>query len=456
MRFFVGDTITKVSSRPIRFFFWCDYAGRRSSLALQKGGGFMGRHRVAKYSGFTAVLLLLLASPVSALGVYVDRLDDEYNGCSLESCSLREAIQVVNNNSNYDTIYLPAGTITLSRIGAGEDGNSTGDLDIKRSVTIVGKGPGVSIVDANFLDRVFHIMDSGVAVLFQRMTITHGGNPSMGDGGGGVLVSHGTAVFLHCDIVDNVSPGGYGGGIQSWYGATVWIEESSVRSNSADSRGGGIFSINNTSLFILRSTVSQNYAGLGGAAVSHTAANVAQITDSTISANLSQRLGEGAIRGGDITLEFCTLTGNTGPAITVSSGSTITLGRTIIHGWCDGSGDNFASLGGNIETPGDTCDLSPANDLIMTADPDLGPLGRFGGPTEVHRPSPASLVVDPNFPPGVPDCTRPDQRRFPRPADGNGGGTPRCDVGAVELIYNEIFLDGFECGYTGSWSSEAP
>jgi len=422
-------------------------------------------HRTAKYSGCTVVLLLLFVSTASSLNVYVNRLDDEYDGCSLGSCSLREAIQFVNDNSEYDTIYLPAGTITLSRVGTGEDDNSTGDLDIKRSVTIIGKGPGVSIVDGNLLDRVFHIMDSSVAVSFQRMTITGGGHPTLGAGGGGVLIRQGTAVFLYCDIVDNVSAfsaytTGYGGGIQVSNNAILWIEDSSVRSNSADELGGGIYSINGTTLHILRSTFSQNYAGLGGAAVGHWSSNVAQITDSTISGNTSPRLADedGAIWvDGGVTIEFCTLTGNTGPAITAdNSNSVVTLGRTIIHGECDGPVASFVSSGGNIETPGDTCNLSPANDLITTLDPDLGPLGHFGGPTEVHRPSPTSLVLDLSFPPSVPDCIRPDQRGFPRPSDGTGGGTPYCDVGAVELIHNEIFLDGFECGYTGPWSSQVP
>ena len=421
----------------------------------------MDRTRPAVLSGFAVALLLLLATPVSALNLYVDRLDDEYNGCSLDSCSLREAIQVVNNNSAYDTIYLPEGTIELSRIGAGEDNNATGDLDIRTSVTIVGKGPGVSIVDANFLDRVFHIMDPGVAVLFKRITITRGGNPAMGASGGGVYVNQGTAVFLHCDIVGNVSEvgggaSGFGGGLSARIGATLWIEESSVRWNSADTRGGGIFS-NDNQIFILRSTISQNFAGAGGAAVWGVSG---YITDSTISGNFGPTSEGGSIHVSDqLTLEFCTLTENSDPTITLNSSSTVvTLGRNIIHGQCEslGSAGPPISLGGNIETPGATCGLSPANDLVTPFDPELGPLGFYSGTTETHRPSPGSLVVDRTFPPGVPDCTRTDQRGFPRPQNASGGGSPQCDAGAVEVIYGEIFLDGFDCGYTGAWSAEAP
>lgn len=416
--------------------------------------------RPATQSGFAAAVLLLLATPGFALNVYVDRLDDEYNGCSLDSCSLREAIQLVNNNASYDTIFLPAGTIELSRVGAGEDDNSSGDLDLRRSVTIVGKGPGVTIVDANFLDRVFHIMDPGVAVLFERMTITRGGNPSMGDGGAGVFVKQGTAVFLHCDIVGNHSPllgvtSGCGGGISATLGAVLWLEDSSVRWNSADWLGGGIFS--NSQIFTLRSTISHNFAGDGGAAVYGGEGN---ITDSTISSNFGPTTEGGAIHVfGQLTIEFCTLTDNTEPTITMFSSSThVTLGRNIIHGQCEplGSAGPPTSLGGNIETPGDTCGLSPAIDLITPLDPELGPLGFYSGTTETHRPSPNSLVLDLAFPPGVPDCTRPDQRGFPRPQNASGGGSPQCDVGAVEVIHGEIFLDGFECGYSGAWSEEAP
>ena len=338
---------------------------------------------------------------------------------------------------------------------SGEDGNNSGDLDITKSVTIVGKGPGVSIVDGNYLDRVFHIMDNGVAVIFRKMTITRGGNPSMGAGGGGVLVDQGAAVFQHCDIVGNVAYVG-GGGVVSLRWATLWFQDSSIRANSSNSHGGGILS-NGDVLQIDRSTISQNHATLGGGGLYSLVDG--QITDSTISGNYTTSSGSGGVEvvGGNMTLEFCTLEQNSDPTIDASDfGGHVTLGRTIVHGQCSGPVDHFATLGGNLETPGNTCYLSPANDLITAVNPDLGPLGLHGGPTETHRPLPTSLAVDLIFPPGVPDCTRTDQRGFSQPRDASGGVTPRCDIGAVELIHGEIFQDGLECGYTGAWSGVAP
>lgn len=417
----------------------------------------MGKFRSAGLLGIAVVLLLNLTSPVSARNIYVTQLADDNGLCSLGDCSLREAIKVANGNDEYDTIYLPAGTIILSRVGTGEDGNNSGDLDITKSVTIVGRGPGVSIVDGNYLDRVFHIKDPGVIVIFQRMTITRGGNPSMGDGGGGVQVKQGTAVFQHCDIVNNVAHDVTGGGVQGWIDATLWFQDCSIRLNSANTQGGGIFFNSSGVLQIDRSTISQNHAGLTGGAL-YSTGYVGQITDSTISGNYTTSPGTGGVEvaGGNMTIEFCTLAENSEPTIGIPDfGGYVTLGRTIVHGQCTGLADHFATLGGNLETPGDTCDLS-SNDLITTVNPDLGPLGLHGGPTETHRPLPTSLAVDLIFPPGVPDCTRTDQRGFSRPQDASGGVTPRCDIGAVELIHGEIFQDGLECGYTGAWSGVAP
>jgi CSLREA domain-containing protein len=71
-----------------------------------------------------------------------DELVDDGN------CSLREAIQAVNTqiavdacgDGGFETIELPSGVYTLTLAGPNEDDIATGDLDIKRSVTIQGRG----------------------------------------------------------------------------------------------------------------------------------------------------------------------------------------------------------------------------------------------------------------------------------------------------------------------------
>jgi hypothetical protein len=48
-----------------------------------------------------------------------------------------------------------------------------------------------------------------------------------------------------------------------------------------------------------------------------------------------------------------------------------------------------------------------------------------------------------------------DQRGSTRHADGDGSGTARCDIGAVELLATLIFSDGFESGDTSAWDATA-
>ena len=43
-------------------------------------------------------------------------------------CTLRAAVMEANDHEGDDTIMLPAGTYTLSNMGAGEDAAKTGDL----------------------------------------------------------------------------------------------------------------------------------------------------------------------------------------------------------------------------------------------------------------------------------------------------------------------------------------
>jgi CSLREA domain-containing protein len=72
--------------------------------------------------------------------------------------SLREAVLAANASVGIaDTINLPAGTYTLTLIGAGEDGAATGDLDVRDAVTIRGAGAAAAVLDGNATDRVFDV-----------------------------------------------------------------------------------------------------------------------------------------------------------------------------------------------------------------------------------------------------------------------------------------------------------
>ena len=99
--------------------------------------------------------------------------------------SLRSAVQAANAKPNADTIIVPGGTFTLTIAGANEDNAATGDLDINGNVTIKGKGAGVTVVDANNIDRAFQVLSGKVKI--SGLTIEHGRVTQ----GGGLLIRAG-------------------------------------------------------------------------------------------------------------------------------------------------------------------------------------------------------------------------------------------------------------------------
>ncbi len=157
---------------------------------------------------------------------------------------------------------------------------------------------------------------------------------------------------------------------------------------------------------------------------------------------------------------------------------------SVIDGDCAG-GDRYQSDGGNLESPGDTCQFHQPNDLASVPNAGLGPLGDHGGPTPTVPLLPGSPAID-SLDPAL--CSATDQRGVPRPQDGNRDGIAACDRGAFEVdcsgpdtdgdgvadecdncptIANpdqkdsngngigdacEIFIDGFESGDLSAWS----
>src|SRR5262245_30126534 len=66
--------------------------------------------------------------------------------------SLREAITAANKLPGADVVALPPGVFNITRAGASDDANSTGDFDITDSVTITGAGRGLTVIDGRQLD----------------------------------------------------------------------------------------------------------------------------------------------------------------------------------------------------------------------------------------------------------------------------------------------------------------
>ena len=167
--------------------------------------------RILRAAPLVVMFLLLNSRPARAGCSFSPSPDPTADG---SATSLRSAIIAANASGQDCVIQLQAGTYTLSikNTHGQENATAEGDLDITDSahtVTIKGRGAGVSIVNGNgssgIDDRVFQVL-GGANAVFRNLTIEGGiahDNGSAGalpgsteSDGGGVLVQDGGHVTL--------------------------------------------------------------------------------------------------------------------------------------------------------------------------------------------------------------------------------------------------------------------
>ena len=213
----------------------------------------------------------------------VDTFDDNNDGnVGPGNLSLREAILLANQNPGPDQINLPAGTYNLTIAGANEDAGKTGDLDITGDLAIVGAGSATTTVNANFLDRAFHIIGTYGAtgnpvVSISGLKVTNGLTPTGANlyphiNGGGILNDSSTLTLDECIIQGNSTgmtngSGGSGGGLAAW-GGVLTVTRSVITGNTTGNgttgiggNGGGVAGFGST-VTIRDSTVSNNTTGI--------------------------------------------------------------------------------------------------------------------------------------------------------------------------------------------------
>jgi hypothetical protein len=244
-------------------------------------------------------------------------------------------------------------------------------------------------------------------------------------GGGSAIANNGTLTIANSEVSGNAGP--QGAGILNRKLGALILRNSTVSGNTAHT-AGGIF--NEGALAITNSTVSGNVGEISGGILNYSWATLT-LTNSTVSGNVAELLGGGGITNrGTLTLTHSTVSGNTPPYLDSGPGS-VTLRGTIFDTECPPSGAGgsyggpFASLGYNIESPGDTCGFDQTGDQVgVTAEQlNLGELADNGGPTMTHALLPGSVAID-VIPADMCEVDE-DQRGFARDS--------MCDVGAFEV-----------------------
>jgi len=297
----------------------------------------------------------------------VTKLEDTADGVCDSDCSLREAIFYANIVAGPDEVVItPKGTFLLTIPDSGS-GIQDGDLDITSEMTITGKGPSATVIDASGLgDGVLSINVTDPTynlVTLQGLTITGGSSES----GAGITVDAGNLTLSNVTVSGNqasTSCGGiivpkeseliieegsvisdneaaeYGGGICHFGGSyPLTITDSTISDNQASQEGGGIYTSGSSSepavVTITRSTISGNSAEDGGGIWA--SSSTLSLTASTIAGNSASSQGAG-IYGYrmDASIVSSTLSRNSGMGLALSYLSNVELSNSTVfnnEGW---------------------------------------------------------------------------------------------------------------------------
>ncbi|MCP5467650.1 MAG: DUF11 domain-containing protein [Deltaproteobacteria bacterium] len=404
-----------------------------------------------------------VASLAHAATLTVNEPDDALSdGICDVSCTLRDAVEVANNNADTDNTitFSESGTYFVSLEGAGEDNNAEGDLDILnklqngeiKNLTITGAGIEPVIIDGSGSgDRVIHVVQPDlqeqlVNVSIENVTIT-GGNA--GDDRGGAIYFEGgfnenfdvnTLTIAQTHIVGNQAA--FGGGVfvdgEINPGQTpVTINNSTFSENRAFDNGGGFY-VSNGIAAINNSTFFNNEATNNGGAIFATnqeAVATLGINSSTIFANIANQ-------GAGLAVEV------------IEENINFAFANTILAGnISNASGPNCFIIGDNIPTmqsddynifgeldSGD-CPLTPAAHDISADDQNdsivENALADNGGPTPTLALTPDSIAIDQANPEGCDDVDGNELTSDQRVTFARVVGAA-CDVGAFEADWANI------------------
>lgn len=385
-------------------------------------------------------------------------------------CSFRAAIEEANDRPGKQTIGVPALDSWY--------GLTLGKVTVTDDVTIRGwKNPTIS---AGGLSTVLAVTGTETQASFVGLTLRNGNHNI--ERGGGLSIDQ-AAVQLYDSTVRN-NTANYGGGIYLQRNAKLTMVRTRLLENSAGGdiddfggggltqRGGGISITNNSTAWIRQSTIQDNEAVRGGGI-----SNFGKLfmRDTTVSGNRAASGGGGienihpfgeAEEWGVAQIAYSTIVDNTANIIHldpadrrvgggVRNTGHVFIGRSILAENSDGrdsgdalyspdcysvDADHFTSYRRNVVgVVSDNClieDVSRSgtpNDRVGSPasprDPRISSFGRY------FRPDSNSPALDYGRRNAISSwfkCQKTDNLGNKRPQDGDGNGSRRCDVGAIE------------------------
>ena len=325
--------------------------------------------------------------------------------------SLRQALAAVPAGGTIDfAVGLSGQTIPLAS-----------ELVLSKGVTIdaSGLGGGLSLSGGG-ATRLFRVIVGGNLTL-RSLTLTGGnGTGAAGSGFGGAIHNAGTTTVERCTLSGN-SASNYGGGIHNALAGTLTITDSTFTGNSVSLYGGAIS--NSSVLTLVNSTLSANISGYEGGGIYNDFYGTLTVTNSTFTGNSAVYYGGAIFNGSPLSLNSATLAGNSadriGGGVYNDFFGTLTFNNSIIAGnAAPASANVFGTWAGAFN--------------LTSGDPQLSPLGHWGGPTQTMPPLPGSPVTDA----GGTTALVTDQRGMARVL---GGGL---DLGAFESAISNYTASG--------------
>lgn len=320
-----------------------------------------------------------------------------------------------------------------------------GEIDVfARSVEIIGQGRDVTTINGNNANRIFDLEGNGVDPASTDF-ILRDVNVINGNGGGaegGAIRSNGKEVKIYYSRFAGNSGGWRGGAISIFGGSSMQavIEDSLFEGNSNSGAGGAIsFNSDAGTLEIHRSAFFNNNTASEAGAILIVNGRL-KMHNSTVEGNTSQAPApNGEIGFAESNIETSlfqnvTLTDN----LLVMSGNSIVTHDVIFGGTCDIQGSIVDEGGldsvGNLAISGSGCvDEAPlaAGNFIVPDFASLG-LGTFDSTLGYWPLEAGSPAIDQGDP--TPEIAEDQLNNTPyRPLDGDGDGTAREDIGAVEF-----------------------